>query len=198
MAENQDVTRRNFVKTAGVAAVISAPAIQKVRAANDQVQYGFIGTGSRGQYLLQHINQTDRGRCVAVCDIYEPNLKKGADIAATSPKQFRDYRELLSQKDVDCVYIATPLFQHFPVTRDSLLAGKHVFCEKSLVFKPEEVHALRQLVAERPKQVLQVGLQRRYSKFYQAVQDMVQKGVLGDVKHMYAQWHRNPGWTMKG
>ena len=43
---------------------------------------------------------------------------------------------------MDCVYIATPLFQHFPVTRDALLAGKHVFCEKSLVFKPEEIHQI--------------------------------------------------------
>ena len=124
MAEKQDVSRRDFVKTAGAAAVVSAPAIQTVKAANDQVQFGFIGTGSRGQYLLQHINQTDRGRCVAVCDIFETNLKKGAEIAGTNPKTFKDYRELLSQKDVDCVYIATPLFQHFPVTRDALLAGK--------------------------------------------------------------------------
>ena len=51
MAENQDVTRRNFVKTAGAVAgaaatVVSAPAIRKVRAANDQVQYGFIGTAA--------------------------------------------------------------------------------------------------------------------------------------------------------
>src|SRR4029450_8795748 len=153
------VPPRDFVRSAGAVAgaaatVISAPGIRKVRAANAQVQYGFIGTGSRGQYLLQHINQTDQGRCVAVCDIYEPNLKKGADVAGTKPKTFMDYRELLSQKDVDCVYIATPLFQHFPVTRDALLAGKHVFCEKSLVFKPEEVHALRKLANERPKQIL--------------------------------------------
>jgi len=196
MAEKQEVTRRDFVKTAGAAAgaaatVVSAPAIRKVRAANDQVQYGFIGTGSRGQYLLQHINQTDRGRCVAVCDIYEPNLKKGADTAGTKPKTFKDYRELLSQTDVDCVYIATPLFQHFPVTRDALLAGKHVFCEKSLVFKPEEIHALRKLANERPKQVLQVGLQRRYSAYYQTARQMIEKGILGKVTNVQAQWHRN-------
>src|SRR5436189_5342226 len=139
MAEKHNVTRRNFVKTAGAAAAVaSAPAIRRVTAANDQIQYGFIGTGSRGQYLLEHINQTDRGRCVAVCDVYDPNLKKGAETAGSNPKTFKDYRELLSQKDVDCVYIATPLYLHFPVTRDALLAGKHVFCEKSLVFKPEE------------------------------------------------------------
>src|SRR5262245_32466435 len=192
MADKQDVTRRNFVKTAGAAAaVVSAPAIRKVRAANDQVQFGFIGTGSRGQYLLQHINQTDRGRCLAVCDIYEPNLMKGADVAGTRPKTFKDYRELLSQKDVDCVYIATPLFQHFPVTRDALLAGKHVFCEKSLVFRPEEVHELRALHGERPGQVLQTGLQRRYSPFYRAAKAMIDKGLIGDVTHIRAQWHRN-------
>jgi len=191
MADDHDVSRRDFVKTAGAAAVISAPAIQTVKAANDQVNFGLIGVGSRGQYLLQHINQTDRGRCVALCDLYEPSLTKGAGIAGTSPKIFKDYRELLSQKDVDCVYIATPLFQHFPVTRDALQAGKHVFCEKSLVFKPEEVHALRQLAAQYPKQVLQVGLQRRYSKYYQTARQMIEKGVLGKVTNVQAQWHRN-------
>ena len=41
---------------------------------------------------------------------------------------------------------ATPLYTHFPVTRDALLAGKHVFREKSLVHKPEELHMLRKLV----------------------------------------------------
>ena len=179
--KNEDVSRRDFVKTAGAAtaAVVAVPRIQKVKAANDQVQYGFIGTGSRGQYLLKHINETDRGHCVAVCDVYEPNLKAGAELARTNPKTFQDYRELLSQKDVDCVFIAVPLFLHFPVTRDGLLAGKHVFCEKSLVFKPEEVHALRELAAEHPKQILQVGLQRRYSHYYQTARQMIEKGHPG-------------------
>jgi len=40
-------------------------------------------------------------------------------------------------------------------------------------------------------------LQRRYSEYYQAVRQMIDKGLLGDVKFMYAQWHRNPGWVMK-
>ncbi len=190
---NEDFSRRDLLKTAGAAAatVIAAPRIQKVRAANDQVQYGFIGTGSRGSYLLKHINETDQGHCVAVSDVYEPNLDEGAKIAGSNPKKFKDYRELLSQKDVDCIFIAVPLFLHFPATRDGLQAGKHVFCEKSLVFKPEEVHALRQLAGEHPKQVLQVGLQRRYSKYYQTARQMIDKGILGKVTNVQAQWHRN-------
>ncbi len=106
-------------------------------------------------------------------------------------------------KDVDAVFVVVPLFVHFPLTRDALMGGKHVFCEKCLVFKPEEVHALRALAADRPKQVLQTGLQRRYSYFYQTVKQMVDKGILGNVHHIHAQWHRNminkPSslWTMK-
>ncbi len=197
MSEN--ITRRDAVKIAGAAGayVLGAPGIQKVRAANEQVQYGFIGTGSRGSYLLKHLKGIDTGHCVAICDINPTALDHGAEAIGGNPVKFKDYRELLSHKGIDAVYIATPLFVHFPVTRDSLLAGKHTFCEKSLVFKPEEVHALRALANDRPKQILQVGLQRRYSRYYQAVKDMVDKGVLGEVTHIQAQWHRNPGWKMK-
>jgi predicted dehydrogenase len=70
-----------------------------------------------------------------------------------------------------------------------------VFCENSLVFKAEEVHILRRQLL--PKQVLQAGLQRRYSSYFQAVKKMIDGGVLGAVTHIHAQWHRNPGWTMK-
>ena len=197
MAKKAELTRRDAIKIAAVTSISGAPFIQKARAASNQVPYAVIGTGGRGQYHLEHANKIDSGRCVAVCDIFEPNLKKAMSIARDKPQGFKDYREVLSRKDVDAVIIATPLYAHFPVTRDALLAGKNVFCEKSLVFKPEEVHALRALAAERGKQVLQVGLQRRYSQFYQAAQDMVKKGLLGDVMHMTGQWHRNPGWTMK-
>ena len=156
MAQDQDVSRRDFVKTAGAVAAVAAaipavhgaPAIQKVRAANDQVQFGIIGTGSRGSYLLKHLKSIDNGRCVAVCDIHpEAHRTRRRTPSATIRRQFKDYRELLAAKDVDAVFVTVPLFVHFPITRDALMAGKHVFCEKCLVFKPEEVHALRALAA---------------------------------------------------
>lgn len=193
----QSVTRREAVKTTAVAAtaagslITGAPWIQKVKGANNQINFGFIGTGSRGQYLLRHLKNVDNGRCGAVCDVYEPNLEAAAKIPGTNPKKFKDYRELLNDKSLDAVLIATPLYMHFPPTRDALMAGKHVFCEKSLVFRPEEIHALRSLSNERPKQVLQVGLQRRYSKYYQVAKQMIEKGQLGQVTHIRAQWHRN-------
>src|ERR1022692_2526103 len=211
MAENNDLSRRDLLKAAGavtaVAAAIPAvegfPGIQKVKAANDQVQFGIIGSGSRGTYLMKHMKTIDSGRCVAICDILQEAIDHGVQTIGNNPKTFKDYRELLSMKDVDAVFVTVPLFVHFPITKDALMAGKHVFCEKCLVFKPEEVHALRALAQEHPKQILQTGLQRRYSYFYQTVKQMVDKGILGDVHHIHAQWHRNminkPSslWTMK-
>ena len=180
---------------AGAANAFAAPAVQKVRAANDQVAFAVIGTGARGSYLLRHLvdplAKINNGRCVAVCDTYGPNLQNGVKTVGTNPKAYKTHEELLNDKEIEAVVIATPLYQHFPVTRDALLAGKHVFCEKSLVFTPREIHALRALSNERPKQILQVGLQRRYSKFYQAAKQMVAKGLIGNVTHMTGQWHRN-------
>ena len=205
MPENSNPTRRDVVKAAGAAtaavaagALQGAPAILKVHAATDQMKYGVIGLGGRGSYLLKHLAKIDNGRCVAVCDLDDTKMDKAAGIIGTNPAKHKDYRELLADKNVDSVIIAVPLFEHYQVTQDTLQAGKHTFCEKSLVFKPEEIHALRALAAQYPKQVLQVGLQRRYSKFYQLAKQLVDKGVLGDVTHIHAQWHRNPGWVMNG
>jgi len=204
VSETNDMTRRDVVKIAGAATAMAAvkklegaPAIQKVKAANEVVNYAVIGTGGRGTYLIRHFNGIDGGRCVAVCDILEEAVKNAQQTSKDKPEAYRDYREVLARKDVDAVVIAVPLYLHFPVTRDALLAGKHVFCEKSLVFKPEEVHALRALKEQHPKQVLQVGLQRRYSRFYRTAKQMIDKGMLGEVTHVKAQWHRNPGWRMR-
>ncbi len=190
-----DLTRRDFVKVGGTAAGM-ARAVQRVDAADTRVRYGVIGAGAQGTYLLRHVAGLQGCRCVAVCDVDQPNLNRGVAAAGSNPLAYKDYRELLGRKDVDAVVIATPLSTHFPMTRDALTAGKHVFCEPPLVFKPEEVHALRALAEERPKQVIQVGLQRRYSKFYQIAKMMVAKGLIGDVTHIVAQWHRNPGWLI--
>jgi predicted dehydrogenase len=205
MPENSDPTRRDVMKAAGIVTAAAAvgdlegaPAILKVHAASDQMKYGMIGAGGRGSYLLKHLTKVDNGHCAAVCDLDAERLDNAAVITGTNPTKYKDYRELLSDKNVEAVLITVPLFEHFEVTKDALQAGKHVFCEKSLVFKPEELHALRALVPQFPKQVLQVGLQRRYSKFYQLAKELVDKGVLGDVTHIEAMWHRNPGWMMNG
>src|SRR5690242_8822272 len=123
---SEDPTRRDFVKTAvAVSAVAAAaqkvegfPGINKVRAANEQVQYGMIGTGSRGTYLLKHLKEQDVGRCVALCDDWDLHLQQGIQTAGNNPAGYKDYRELLARKDIDAVLVVTPLYLHYPITKD--------------------------------------------------------------------------------
>lgn len=198
-------SRRDLVKTAaavGAAAATAvefgkAPAVVKA-AGGDVINFAVIGSGGRGSYLLKHLNKVENGRCIAVCDVKDEASRKGIDTYKLNKAvAYKDYREVMNNKDVQAVIVAVPLYLHYEVTKAALEAGKHTFCEKSLVFRPEEVHGLRALYKNYPKQVLQVGLQRRYSKFYQTARQMIEKGLIGDVTHIHAQWHRNPGWTMK-
>lgn len=201
-----EVNRRGFVKAAAAltaaAAVVSSesPLIKNAKAAESIVPYGFIGPGSRGGRLLErHLQHIPTGQCVAICDIYQPNLDKAMDIFrnkpdAATPKAYTDYNELLADSDVQAVFITVPLYLHYPIMKAALEAGKHVFCEKSLVFTPAEVHGLRALHEAYPDQIIQVGLQRRYSEFYNAAKKLIDDGAIGKITHIQAQWHRNGNW----
>jgi predicted dehydrogenase len=200
MEKEQDVTRRTFLKTAasvGAASSLSslvAPHIMSAQSVSNPVRYGFIGTGTEGCTLLKFLATIPEGRCIATCDIYPPNLKRGVETIGSNPETYVDYRKMLERKDLDAVLIATPLNLHAQMVVDSLAAGKHVFIEKTMYFKEEEGDLIRQAMDEHPKQVLQVGLQRRSSVLYQVAMEMIRKGALGKVMTVRAQWDRNSNW----
>jgi predicted dehydrogenase len=200
MKEKEDVTRRNFLKTAAsVAAAAALPAAGAMaetanRGSNQAVRYGFIGSGTQGCTLLRFLATIAEGRCVANCDIYPPNLKKGVEAIGSKPDTYGDYRRVLDRKDIDAVLIATPLYLHAQMTIDSLEAGKHVFIEKSMFFKEEEAEQVRRAVAAHPKQILQVGLHRRSSVLYQVAIEMVRKGALGKVLLVQSRVTTNGSW----
>jgi predicted dehydrogenase len=200
MEKEQDVTRRDFLKTAAAVAAASAlpsvgaPAILANPGPSDAVRYGMIGTGTEGCTLLKFLSTIPEGRCLATCDIYPPNLKKGVETIGSNPQTYEDYRQLLDRKDLDAVLICTPLNLHARMVLDALDAGKHVFVEKSMFFKEEEGEQIRQAAAAHPKQVLQVGLQRRSSILYNIAMQMIRKGALGKVMFVRTQWHRNSDW----
>jgi len=88
--DQTDVNRRSFVKTAAAVTVAAAavtsegPLVKKAKAAEEKVQYGFIGPGSRGYGLLRrHLQHVPTGECVAICDIYQPNLRPWTCSAAS-------------------------------------------------------------------------------------------------------------------
>jgi len=198
MEHEQGVSRRDFLKTAAAAAsalpLAGAPAIIADPGPTDAVRYGIIGTGTQGCTLLKFLTTIPEGRCLATCDIYPPNLKKGLETIGGNPDTYEDYRQLLDRKDIDAVLICTPLHLHAQMTVDALDAGKHVFIEKSMFFKEEEEKPIRQAAAAHAKQVLQIGLQRRSSVLYNIAMEMIRKGALGKITFVRAHWHRNSDW----
>ncbi len=128
-----------------------------------------------------------------ICDIYPPNLKKGVETIGGNPDTIPDdYRRLLDRKDIEAVFIVTPYHLHVPMVLDALSAGKHVFVEKVMAKTEDEIPKVIAAASAHPNQVLQVGLQRRYSKIYQTAMQMVHSGVLGKVQYhsraMAPQW----------
>jgi predicted dehydrogenase len=200
MEKAKDVTRRDFLRTAAVAAAASAlpglgaPAILSAETAGSVVRYGFVGTGTEGCTLLKFLATVPEGRCVATCDIYPPNLKKGVETIGSNPQTYVDFHKMLEHKDMDAVLIATPLNLHAQMVLDALGAGKHVFVEKAMYFKEEESAQIRKSLDDHPKQLLQVGLQRRSSLLYQVAMEMIRKGALGKVMQIQTQWHSHTNW----
>ena len=82
--------------------------------ANSAVRFGIIGTGGRGQYVGTLMAKDPNARITAICDIYPDRIDaaKTKIPGADKAKTYRDYHELLNDKDIDAVLIATPVFLH--------------------------------------------------------------------------------------
>jgi predicted dehydrogenase len=179
------VKRREFVKGAMAAAPMFVPA--SAFGANDRIAYGLIATGGRGRYLNGKFQQLG-AQCVALCDVYEPNLQKAKE---TSPdaKTFVDYKDLLAEK-MDAVVIASPDHHHAPMLFAALDAGKDVYLEKPLSKSLEESVKIVDTV-RKSKQIVQIGMQRRSAESLMKAKKLVDDGVLGQITLVKPQWHWN-------
>ncbi|PZR26573.1 MAG: hyaluronate lyase [Citrobacter freundii] len=157
---------------------------------------GIIGCGDRGKGILSVLGQNkDQFNITAICDLLDfriTNTQK--EPAAASAKVYKDYRKLLEDPSVQAVVIATSLDMHFPITKDALNAGKHIYLEKTMTYSIEEAMELVKIVANHPKQILMVGHQYRYTPLYFKVKDMIERGYLGTVTQIDCRWDRNGNW----
>jgi predicted dehydrogenase len=116
----------------------------------------------------------------AVCDVYEPNLQKGLEAAGGKAKALKDFRQVLDDKEIDAVIVATPDHWHALPTVMACQAGKDVYVEKPICVAVEE--GKKMVEAERKyKRVVQVGLWQRSNLHFQKAAQLVQDGLIGKV-----------------
>ena len=160
---------------------------------SDVINLGLIGAGGRGVFVMGVFQKDSSVRVGAICDVYEPNLERGlssASKAGSPAKAYRNYKQLLDDKNINAVLIATPEHWHAQMVLDALAAGKDVYVEKPLCQTPEQGVALVE-AEKRSKNIVQVGMQRRSFDLYLEGRKIVASGVLGNVRMVRSWWLNN-------
>jgi predicted dehydrogenase len=193
------VTRRDFTRTAGLATAIG---YSRILGANDRVRMGYIGIGNRGDQVHDAFLETGSNETVAVCDLRDDYMDFAIQKSRATPKKFKEYRDLLADKNVDAVVIATPDHWHALMFIDACNAGKDVYVEKPLSLTVVEGRKMVE-TAERTKRVSQVGTQRRSSPFCKEAADFVRGGGIGKVTvaksyHIENEWPKGIGDPSNG
>jgi len=184
------ITRREVV-AGGTGTLLLQPGTVFSAAANSTVGVGIIGTGDRGQYVGGHMGRDGRARVAAICDIFDDRIEQARKKVpgAADAKVYKDYRRLLDDKNVDAVYIATPVYLHPEMFEAAVAAKKHVYCEKPAGTNVAGV--MRLMRAGRraePDRTIQFGFQQRFSPEYRKAHELVAAGALGEPRIMMSFW----------
>jgi len=180
--------RREFLKHTAQGAVaagaLAMTSSLRAAGANERFVIGIIGPGGMGTNHLRLLSQNKAVDVAWVCDVDAERLGKAAELAESGsgrkPKTTKDLREVLDDKAVDAVWIATPDHWHGPATILACDAGKHVYVEKPCSHNIREGRLMIE-AARRNKRVVQVGTQTRSTAAVREAMQRLHSGVIGDV-----------------
>jgi predicted dehydrogenase len=186
-------SRRDFLKTSVLAAggaAVSAQSYARVAGANERVNVGVLGFGLIGRIHTRSFHGLKDARVAAVAETYQPRADACRELVGGDLKQYRDFRKLLDDKDLDAVIVATPDHWHALQTMMACAAGKDVYVEKPLHLFVKEGEWMQE-VARKHKRVVQVGTQQRSAPHYQRAKELLLKGAIGEVTSVECDFFRN-------
>lgn len=205
-----DFNRREFIKGASFSSLmvlmggIPLQAEDKTSAVPD-VDTGFstigapvscavIGCGIWGREILQTLATLPNAPVPAICDTYEPFLRRAKE-AAPKAEAVQDYRQVLERKDVQAVIVATPTHQHREIVLAALQAGKHVYCEAPIAATVDDARAIAQAAKDAGKLNFQSGLQARSDpQNHFLLVNHVRAASYGKPVMARSQWHKKQSW----
>jgi len=185
------MNRRHFIKTSAAGFAASTLSEDALSAVIDgpPKRVGLIGTGWYGKADLFRLIQVAPVEVVSLCDVDKQLLKGAADMVSTRqksgkrPRTYADYREMLANKDLDIVLIATPDHWHALNMIEAVKAGADVYVQKPISVDIREGQAMLQ-AARQYGRVVQVGTQRRSTPhLIDAKKRFIDTGALGKIAH---------------
>src|SRR5436309_8515245 len=198
---NNNFSRRKFLGMSAAAAGASfaaktvllepEPLLAGPVAASDRVRFGMIGVGMQGSGLLTQSIELPGIECAAACDLYDGRHTLAREITANpSLPVTRRYRELLDNKEIDCIVAAVPDHWHKQVVVDAVNAGKDIYCEKPMSHTAADGVEMV-AAAKKTGRIVQIGSQRVSSVVLAKAREMVQQGALGDLMMVEGSLGRN-------
>ena len=184
------MNRRELLRTTFAVGAMSALSATRVQGANDRIRMGLIGSGGRGREDWGNFLKQPDVEPVAVCDVYGPFREKGIGMTDGRAKGCKDFRQLVDQRDIDAVIVATPDHWHAPMTIAACQAGKDVYCEKPLSLAVVEGRKMLD-AARKHNRVVQTGSQQRSGSHYAQAVKLIQDGGIGQVHRINAGMQRN-------
>src|SRR5262245_33815270 len=198
MSDGGGINRREFLQRSALGGAAAGVAVRHadalpIVAASERITVGMIGVGARAQELLEAIQQLPGTEIVAVCDAYKGRQECAVARTKGRAKVYREYREVLADRSIDTVVIATPDHWHARMAVDAVRAGKDVYIEKPLTYSIEEGNTIIDEVRKSGR-ILQVGSQGMSSLLQQKAREIIASGRLGQVTMIRAFYNRNtPG-----
>jgi len=179
--------RRQFLQTSVAGLVLSATRGHSALCADlPPIRVGLIGCGWYGKSDLFRLIQVAPVEVVSLCDVDKKMLAECAEMVAQrqaskkKPRIFTDYREMLKEKELDMVEIATPDHWHALPMIEAIKAGADIYVQKPISVDVVEGQAML-AAARKYKRVVQVGTQRRSTPHLIEARNLVKEGKLGTV-----------------
>ena len=165
-------------------------------APSDRIRVGLIGCNSMGWVNLNAYLDYPEVECVAICDVDDQPLNmRMSDVEKKVGKrpahQYKDWRKLIDNRDIDAVIIATPDHWHCLQMVAACEAGKDIYCEKPLANSIQECNLMVK-AAQRYNSVVQVGQRKRSEPHFLDSVAFVRSGKLGKIRTVrvfsYLNW----------
>jgi predicted dehydrogenase len=148
------------------------------------IDLAVIGCGHWGPNHIRIFNSLPESRVGAVVDLDEDKLRSVHEMYPEIRCE-PDYRKVLENPSFDAVVVATPVSNHYKIVRESILAGKHVLCEKPLCENSEQAEELLGL-AQAEGRVLMVGHVFLFNPGVMKLKELVDTGELGELQYLSA------------
>ncbi|HAO50348.1 MAG TPA: oxidoreductase [Runella sp.] len=162
---------------------------ERATTANDKIRIGVIGYGVQGHFDLGTALKVPGVELAGICDLYPGRLENAKEQFGNDLFTTRNYHELLNKSDIDAILICTTDVWHARMTLDALAAGKHVYCEKPMIYKINEGYPVM-AAAKKSGKVLQVGSQRVSSIGYAKAKELLAAGEIGKLNMVNAVYDR--------